>query len=440
MRIKKMLVILLSALLLTQSGCAMTTVDQMFQLPKRSEEYNNLQSAIDDAMTGLSYCAPTSGEHQQTVHMADVDGDGKNEYLLYAKGTQEKPLKILVFQEINGEFFNIDTIDANGTAFDMVEYVEMDDRPGVEMLVGHKISDQMLHTVTAYTFENGSFVQLATANYTKFLTTDLDSDHLSELFILRPGTSESDNGVAELYSMRNGAMERCNEVTMSQPVDRLKRIISGKLDGGKTAVYVASTVGDTALITDIYTLQDEKLTNVSLSSESGTSIHTMRNFYVFADDIDSDGVVELPSLISMVPLPNTPNGDTHHLIRWYAMTPTGAGVDKLYTYHNFVGGWYLRLDSAWAQRVTVQQQGNKTECYVWDEEFRKNDKILTIYAFTGQNREEQGLAEGRIILQKTDTVVYAALLSDKAAEYGIAPEDAVFCFRLIQKSWKTGET
>ena len=101
MRIKKMLVIMLSAILLTQSGCAMTTVDQMFQLPKRSEEYNNLQSAIDDAMIGLSYCAPTSGEHQQTVHMVDLDGDGKNEYLLYAKGTQEKPLKKFIKKSHN---------------------------------------------------------------------------------------------------------------------------------------------------------------------------------------------------------------------------------------------------------------------------------------------------------------------------------------------------
>ena len=440
MRVKKMLILVLCVLLLTQSGCTMTTVDQMFQLPKRSEDYNNLQSAIDNAMTELSYCAPTTGENQQTVQMADLDGDGNSEYLLFAKGTQDKPLKVLVFRESNGEFTNIDTISANGSEFDMVEYTEMNDRAGVEILIGSKLSDQVLRTVTAYTFENGSLVQLATTNYTKFLATDLDSNHLSELFILRPGTTEADNGVAELYAVRNGTMERFNEVTMSQPVEKLKRIISGKLDGGKTAVYVASTVGDTALITDIYTLQDEKLKNVSLSSESGTSIHTMRNFYVFADDIDGDGIVELPSLISMTALPDSPNGDTHHLIRWYSMTPAGAGIDKMFTYHNFVGGWYLQLDSAWAQRLAVRQQGNQTEFFVWDEQFKQTEKIMTIYAFTGQNREEQGLTEGRMILQKTDTVVYAAALSDAASEYGITSEQAVFNFRLIQKDWKTGET
>ena len=440
MRIKKIFAFFICIVLLLQSGCAMTTVDQMFQLPKRSEEYNNLQTAIDEAMTHLSYCAPSAGENQQTVQMADLDGDGKSEYLLFAKGTQDKPLKILVFQENNGDFSNIDTISANGTTFDMVEYAEMDDRGGVEIIVGHKLNDQVLRTVSVYTFADGSLVQLATANYTKFLATDLDSNHLAELFILRPGTTEADNGVAELYAMRNGTMERCNEVTMSQPVDRLKRMIAGKLDGGKTAIYVASTVGDTALITDIYTLQDEKLTNVSLSSESGTSIHTMRNFYVFADDINNDGIVELPALLPMVPLADMAHGDTHHLIRWYSMTPAGAGIDKMFTYHNFVGGWYFQLDSSWAQRLTVLQNGNQTELFIWDKKYQKNEKIMTIYAFSGQNREEQGLMEGRFVLQKTDTIVYSALLSENASKYGITSEYAVFSFRLIQKDWKTGET
>ena len=44
------------------------------------------------------------------------------------------------------------------------------------------------------------------------------------------------------------------------------------------------------------------MTNVTFSNDSGTSIQTMRNFYVYADDIDNDGVVELPSLLTMKPV------------------------------------------------------------------------------------------------------------------------------------------
>ena len=142
------------------SGCSMMTVDKLYQLPKRSETYNNLQSAIDNAMTDLTYCAPLSGENQQTVQIADLDGDGENEYLLFAKGTQEKPLKILVFQNVDGVFTMISAVEANGASYDVVEYVNMDAKPGVEMIVGRQLSDQMLRTATVYTLADGKLNQL----------------------------------------------------------------------------------------------------------------------------------------------------------------------------------------------------------------------------------------------------------------------------------------
>lgn len=436
--IKFICLFLAAALILT--GCAMRTVEQMYRLPKRSEDYNDLQSAIDSAMSDLEYCAPLSGENQQTVQMADLDGDGEEEYLLFAKGTQERPLRILVFRDVNGTYVNVDTVECNGSAFDQVEYVDMDGNGGAEMVVGRQLSNQVIRSASVYTFSDGELVQLVSVNYTKFLPTDLDNDRCQELFFLRPGQTDTDNGVAELYSMHGGTIERYNEVTMSQPAGQLKRIIVGKLDGGKSAVYVASAAGEKALITDVYTLRDEKLVNVTLSNESGTGVQTMRNFYVYADDIDNDGIVELPSLIPMKPLPGMMSADMHHLIRWYAMTPDGGEVDKMHTYHNFVGGWYMQLSSQWAPNLVVMNMGYQTDFYAWDAEYESTEKLMTVFAFTGQNREEQGLTEGRFVLQKTDSVVYAALLEEAAENYGLTQENVVYSFRMIQQDWKTGET
>ena len=58
------------------AGCSVRTAEDMYAPPKRSEDYNNLQSAIDKAMEGMEYCAPLAGDHQQTVQMADLNGDG----------------------------------------------------------------------------------------------------------------------------------------------------------------------------------------------------------------------------------------------------------------------------------------------------------------------------------------------------------------------------
>lgn len=437
-RIGYAFLLLLMALLF--AGCSMMTVDQMYCLPKRSQSYNNLQSAIDSAMVGLSYSAPLTGENQQNVQLADLDGDGEEEYILFAKSAEEKPLRILVFRITDGQCSLVTTIASNGTAFDVVEYANMDNRPGLEMVVGRRISDQVVRSVSVYTMADDDMVQMVSVNYTKLLTVDLDGNHQSELMVIRPGSVEGGNGIVELYAVKNNAMERYNEVPMSQPADKLKRVILGSLDGGVPAVFTASTVDDTAIITDIYTIVDELLTNVAVSNESGTSIQTMRNFYVYADDLDNDGVVELPALINMKPLEGKLNEDRHHLIRWYAMTPEGDEVDKIHTFHNFVGGWYVQLDSQWAQRITVETYANQYTFHLWDESYKKTQKLFTVTALTGQNREEQALEIGGCVLQRTESILYAATLEPAAEELELTQEQLTFSFRLIQQDWKTGET
>jgi len=425
----------LAALLL--SGCTMTTIDQMYCLPKRSEEYNNLQSAMDAAMLELEYCAPVSGENQQTVQMADLDGDGTLEYLLFAKDTAAQPLRILIFRNIDGDYVHIDTIKSNGLEFDQVEYVKMAHSRRTMLIVGKKISDQVIRSLSVYAYTPQGMEQLVTTNYRKFLPTDLNNDGISELFVLRSGITEADNGVAEFYTLANGTMERSNEVNMSQPVDKLKRIIIGKLQDNSHAVFAASTVGDSAIITDIFAVNNDLLTNITISNDAGTGVQTMRNYYVYADDIDNDGVVELPDLLT----PATTNGSIgkHDLILWYAMNISGEKVAKMYTYHNFVGGWYLRLDSDWADAVTVSNVGNRYEFFIREKDTQVSQRVMTIYVSGSQTREDNNGENGDIILLKTESITYTASLDDAAKQYNITKEFVMYGFYLIHEDWKTGE-
>ena len=100
----------LSALSALLSGCMLKTVDQMYCLPRRSEEYHNLQAAMDQVMSGLEYCAPLQGENQQTVQMVDLTGDGQSEALVFAKGVGERPLKIFIFTKEHGAYVNLSLI------------------------------------------------------------------------------------------------------------------------------------------------------------------------------------------------------------------------------------------------------------------------------------------------------------------------------------------
>ena len=391
-------------------------------------------------MYGLEYCTPLSGENQQTLQEVDLDGDDIAEYLLYAKGGSERPLKILIFDETNDSFSHVTTVELNGTSFDLVEYVQMEQGAGKQIVVGCQISDQPLRSVSVFRYDGTQTERLLATNYSKFMTVDLDGDMLSELFVLRPGNTETDNGVAELYGIENGNIERSNEVNMSRPADMLKRIVFGKLNDGEPAVYAASSVEDSALITDVFTCKDTLLVNVSFSNESGTSVKTLRNYYVYADDIDNDGTVELPALNPMLPVNAMLSEVRYDMIRWYSMKADGSEIDKLFTYHNFAGGWYMVLDPQWAHHLSVQQSSNEYNFYLWSQDFKQIKKVFTIYALTGLNRDELATEENRFMILKNDTVTYCGAVYEEAASYGIDRYSITRGFRLIESEWKTGET
>lgn len=427
-----MIALVLAVLLL--SGCSLRVLDDLYQVPKRSDEFNNLQSAIDRNLGDLEYCAPLSGENLQTVQMADLDGDGVQEYLLFAKGTTEKPLQILIFQVQDGEYVLADTIQSHGSAFDLVEYAQMDDSPGYELIVGCQISEQVARSVSVYRLQDGKAVSLMSANYSKFLTCDLVADEPSELMVLRPGESDEDNGLAEWYRYSNGTLARSSQIGLSGAADRLKRIEVGLLHDGQTAVYVDIAVGASSVMTDVFAVVDGQFTNISADR-----IETIRNDYVYAEDIDNDGIIELPGLIKMRPPYGRPTPAMQYLIRWYAISVDARQADKRYTYHNLHSGWYITLDGDWGERVAVTQQGSAYEFFVWNEDYSTPKKILTVYAFTGTDRKLQATMDGRFAIYQDDSLVYAARLEEAAAEYGINQENMIDRFHLIRQDWKTQE-
>jgi hypothetical protein len=429
------LVLLLAAVLLL-TGCAMQTVDMMYCLPRRSDAYDQLQQVIDRHMSGLQYSAPTAGENQQTVQMADLDGDSVAEYLIFARGSAENPMKILIFRSAGATFEHMTTLESQGTSFDHVEYVEMDGNPGVEIVAGRKLSDQVMGAVSVYTFSKGEAEQLMNSGYAKFLCSDLDSDGKSELMILSAAADNSGNGVAVLYNYTGGQLERSAEVNLSEPADCIKRIMVGRIHGGIPAVYVASSFNGSAIVTDIFAVKQGVFTNISFSNESGTSVKTLRNYYVYADDIDDDGILELPSLITM---PKQGRGQ-QYLIRWFAMDVTGNEVDKKYTFHDYAGGWYLELNDSWATRLWVEQEENAWVFRILDETEKEYKEVFRIFAFTGDSRDAAAVEYNRFVLYRTDSVVYAAKLEASSAAWGITEEEIMKAFRLIVMDWQTGET
>ncbi len=436
---KLLCLLILAALLL--SGCAVRTIDELYTPPRRSEEFDHLQSSIDIAMAGLEYAAPLSGENQQAVQMADLDGDGMEEYLVFAKGTSEQPMQILIFAQKQHDRAEItEVITGNGFAFDQVQYVEIDGKPGYELVVGRQVSNQLMRSVNVYSFATGRAELLMSGGYSRLLTCDLGSSDQNELLLIQRGESDQANAVAVLYRYRSKTMVRSVEVELSRPALDVKRVTAGRLQCGTPAVYVSSATEEDAMRTDILALRNERLVKVPVYSTAEQDVQALRNYDVYAHDVDNDGIVELPSLEGVRPVITEWNLEEQYRIRWYSVDLKGMTAEKLVTFHNYSDGWYLEMDSAWADRISMHQIGNTYAFYLWDANFREAKSIFTIFALSGSDRQTQASMDGRFQLHEREGVIYAAKLEEALENMGITEEYLINSFHLIHQAWNTGET
>lgn len=434
MKRKYIILALFAAVALLLTGCAMRTVEDMYALPKRSEKYSQLQSAIDAAMAGLDYCAPISGENQQTVQTADLDGDGVDEYLVFASGSWEKPLQVLIFQQKDdGSYALMDIIESNGASFEQVEYASFDEKPGMEIIIGCQVSDQVLRSVSVYSLEGDHIQQLLLVGYSRFLTCDFDEDGSYELMVLRPGEMETNPGVSVVYASHNGQITRSSEAELSVSSSQIRRIQRGKLLDGENAVFVSSTAEESRILTDILTIDGNHLSNLVLSGIGDSTVDTLRNSYIYPQDIEGDGIVEIPAQLAILPVSVWKNDEDQSLLRWFALDSQGREMDKLHTFHNFLEGWYLSLNSEWARRVSVIRGEDVFSFYMWNDDFSEAVPVFTIYTFTGSNRGEQAVADGRFLLHSGESAAYAAKLEERAHEYDITREYLTESFRLIRQ-------
>ncbi len=430
--------LLMLCMVLSLSACGYRTVEEMYRIPKRTQEFTLLQSTIEQTMSGLEFASPTTGDNQQTVQTADIDGDGRPEYLVFARGNSEKPLKLLIFHETeDNQYFLMEKLEMNGSAFEQVEYAQMDDHPGVELILGRRLGDQMMRIAAVYSFSEGQSNQLVNTIYTKLLVTDLDENGQQELMVIREGDTDISVGSAVVYYYQGGAMERSREIRLSQRVEQLKRCKVSKLESGEPAVYLSSTMNDSAIVTDVLMFKDGSLQNLNSTGKLAYSVQALRNYFLYMSDIDEDGIMELPSLIDMQPI-DPEERSPEQLVYWYAIDSDGEQTPKMYTFHNVDGGWYVFLDleQERAERISVQRQGNGIHFYIWDEAYEETKLLFTIYAYTGKDRNQMAQKNNQFLLHQGDNVVYAGKLEVSSAIHGINQESVRKSFHLISADWK----
>ena len=283
-------------------------------------------------------------------------------------------------------------------------------------------------------------VELLSTNYSEYRCVDLDEDGRTDLFVLR-FDAEQPQGVAELYRWQGDQMEREPEAYLTAGASPVKRIVSGDLMEDVPAVFVASAYEENGLATDVFAFRDGVFRNIT-AADPGSALSTVRSYYVYATDVDSDGLIELPQIL---PLPSAAGSEENYsVISWYNLDLQGRSTPKMTTYHSFSGGWFLSLPDRWQNRlcITRSEEVGGVRGYVFSEwkDETHTEPIFTIYAFSGDDRAQLASSDGRFLLAEKGDITYAAQLAAGKWAGELSEQTLRGMFHFIHIDWNSGET
>jgi hypothetical protein len=386
------------------SGCVLRTVDELYCLPKRSQADVDMQAVIDQAMVGMSYCAPIDGANRQMVQTADLDGDGIDEYVVLARDSAQQKLKILIFGQYALGYALTDTIEGFGFAFDFIEYANVDDHPGAEIIVGRQAGDGGVRSAAAYRYVEGKTQQLLEASYSKFLTCDIDTDGRSEMIAIHPSETGHVISTTVLYRYEGGRIHECSKLAISVSADNITKMEPIILQDKNLAIMVISEENNSQIM-EIFAIQGEEMNHVY----GPTSVARLRNHFVYPMDVDQDGDTEFPELL---PMRGGDDGDSW--ILWFGVNAQGQRIDGMFTYYSYADKWYMHMDRSWVKELTVTR--SEGICTFSNQ---KKEVVMTIYALTGVNRKEQAQQLGGVILGSSESITFAATVGPGAKSLGI---------------------
>ncbi len=448
---KRGFLLLLGAVMsLCLSGCIFKPVDDLYALPILPQEYRDLQNAIDDTMRelGAEYATINYGSSTSTIQLLDLDGDGEQEtaaVFLRVTSAEEKPMRVCLFRQGADQTYRQSAmLSGDGTAINSVAYEDLTGDGSRELIVSWQHSAGV-HMLAAYNFTGSGANELMSTTYNEgYITVDLDQDGCWELVVFQQDTTGEGYNVAEYYDYQNGVLALSSTGALSDGLKDVVRAESGLLADKRLGVYVTLEL-ENGYVTDVLTLDQMGLINVTRDMESGVSLATSwTNTEATTTDINGDGVLEIPRP-QLLTAPDPEDAGSQYLIYWQQIDSNGKSATSGITYHSFTDGWYLTLPNGWdINNITVVRddglsgRGERAVVfYYWPDREEEPKRFLTIYRLTGSNRTARSKQPGRMVLYSDSATIYCASLDVKVWDCGLDEAGLMQRFKPITAAWSS---
>ncbi|MBE6734158.1 MAG: hypothetical protein E7563_02285 [Ruminococcaceae bacterium] len=440
---KKILLLLLTVFLVfALCGCDAITfnVIELMSPPKATGEKAEIQKLIDkEAGSDYTLKYPQNGNYRSAITTTDFDGDSTYEAIaFYMPSGEAQTVHLLIMDSIDGKWTVIGNHTSKSTAVDRLIFTDLDGDGKSEILVGWNTYNNLVKDLSLYYTQDGTSTEIiCETQYSDLLCSDFTGSGKEELLLLSLYTEDkpATASLITLNDTKNG-LYTISESLTSGDVVSFAKLQTGRVFYGQQGAVIDGVTSAGTYTTQLiyYSQYFASLQVVSFTGDSPTS-QAERSYAVLSEDIDGDGIIEIPNTFKL----NIDDIQTEAvpaaLICWCEYSATEIMELNLKQVTSLVYGLRFTVPDKWGENFTayVNYSTNEITFYQWTQEGKPGDVILIIRMFAPDVFADGVSAKGYTELCRNDSYVYTFITPGLNSEMLLTNEEVAKCFTLTEK-------
>lgn len=346
------------------SGCSFpgfTSMDSMMHPPKATGTKAEIQEVIEEN-AGEDYVLdyPKSGNNRSAITMYDLDGDEIEEavvFLTIKPDTTDATTHMYVIDEAEDEKWKIvgDFTNKNND-IDCLEFSDLNGDGLTDIIVGWNTYTVNQNNLYCYMNGKKEMKEINTGEiYTSLVTGNFIDNSKSEIMTMNLTTTDTPaNG--KLVTIDSDNSVSSMSVDMDADVGKFVSCSLGMLSTKEVGVFVDGITSSNDYNTQVlfYNQKTKRLENPIYKKANRGRLSTQRSTTTTCEDIDNDGIMEIPVVKKLPVLENLRNSNVSYETSWCNYDNNGnSAKTKSTVIINDNYGYSINIPNEWINNYTA---------------------------------------------------------------------------------------
>lgn len=356
---KKILSAVTALLVLAAGGCS-TSVEGLLSPPKLDEEQSAIYNALTLSKGGdvhLKY--PVSGQYRSAFVVKNIDDEETDEAIVFYETSNitdgGSSLRLNFLDKQNGEWVSVYDFAALGSEIEKVRFADLGDG-GVSVLVTYTIQNSSDSATSIFKYENNTPSEVYKSRHAYLELLDINEDGAEEVFLINHDPAATATSAYLLGWANPDLFSILSATPLSAGFSRCENIIQGQCDdSGNKGIYVDYSLTDGTLGTEILICKDRSLYPTQIAPEQLIRRTNTYSPAIFSQDIDGDGIIEIPATTPFPGFENSAKSEQVNLTQWYQIEHNGYSITReSVSYVSIRSDYMLNIPSRWIGLITVK--------------------------------------------------------------------------------------